>query len=114
MEVVAVAFDGHNVYWSSQENGQERIMKSKEDGSKKEIIVSAGLMQPEDMAWDWVTRKIYFTDSGKKTVSACTDDGHWCTVLVNTVTDNPHGIVVVPQEGYVWLQLSTLISNEVV
>jgi len=53
----------------------QRIVKSKEDGSKKEIIVSAGLTQPEDMAWDWVTRKLYFTDSGKKALALRMDTG---------------------------------------
>ncbi|XP_059473039.1 vitellogenin receptor isoform X2 [Neocloeon triangulifer] len=98
-QVVAVAFDGHNIFWSTLENGQEKIMKSREDGSKKEVIVNSGLGQPENMAWDWVSKKLYFTDSRTKTVSVCTDDGHWCFVLVNTITDAPHGIVVVPQEG---------------
>jgi DNA-binding beta-propeller fold protein YncE len=98
-DVTAVAFDGRYVYWSSQENGQERIMRSREDGSKKEVIVSSGLERPTDMAWDWVTRTLYITDSGSKTVSACTEDGHFCSVMVNAVSDSPHGIVVIPQEG---------------
>jgi hypothetical protein len=97
--VTGVAFDGRYVYWSSQENGLERIMRSREDGRSKEVIVSSGLDHPMDMAWDWVTRTLYFTDSGTKTVAACTEDGHSCSVLVNAISDIPHGIVVVPQEG---------------
>jgi hypothetical protein len=99
-DVTGVAYDGRYVFWSSQENGLERIMRCKEkDPSKKEVIVSSGLEHPMDMAWDWVTRTLYFTDSGTKTVSACTEDGRWCSVLVNAISDIPHGIVVVPQEG---------------
>lgn len=39
---VAISLDANNVYWSDIENGNEAIIKSLEDGSQREVIVTAG------------------------------------------------------------------------
>ncbi|CAB3369363.1 Hypothetical predicted protein [Cloeon dipterum] len=97
--VAAFAFDGLYIYWSSLEDGQEMIKRNRTGSAREEEIVSSGLVKPEHLAFDWVARNLYFTDSGTKTVSACTADGHWCSVVVNTVIDMPHSLVLVPQQG---------------
>jgi low density lipoprotein receptor-related protein 5/6 len=97
--VTGVAFDGQYVYWSSLEDNEEKIMRSREDGSKKEDFVTAGIGKPEELAWDWVTKKLYFTDGSEKHVAVCSGDGHICAILVNTVTDMPRGIALAPQDG---------------
>jgi hypothetical protein len=109
--ITGVMFNGHHVYWSTLDEGEERIMKSLDDGTEKEAVVSAGVGMPEDLTWDWVTKKVYFTDSLYKHVAACTEDGNSCTILVNTVTDKPRGIVVVPQDGLVLVR--ALFSNKI-
>lgn len=41
-QAVAISLDANNVYWSDIENGNEAIIKSLEDGSQREVIVTAG------------------------------------------------------------------------
>ncbi|KAF4521568.1 hypothetical protein B566_EDAN001288 [Ephemera danica] len=99
--VMGVIFTGRYVYWSTLEAGDERIMRSAEDGTGKEAIVTTGLGAPEDIAWDWVTETLYFTDSLYKHVAACMADGRYCTIIVRT-KNTPCGIVVVPQIGMMY------------
>lgn len=39
---VAVSLDANYIYWSDIENGNEAIIKSLEDGSQREVIVTTG------------------------------------------------------------------------
>jgi hypothetical protein len=57
------------------------------------------LYQPEDVALDWVTGNIYFTDYEAKHIGVCTNNGSFCTVLVNKGIDKPRGVVVLPTDG---------------
>jgi hypothetical protein len=58
-----------------------------------------GIYQPEDLAVDWVTGNIYFTDAGAQHIGVCTNNGSFCTVLVNKDMDKPRGIILLPAEG---------------
>lgn len=40
--VVAVSLDANYVYWSDIQDGNEAIIRSLEDGSKQEVIVTTG------------------------------------------------------------------------
>jgi hypothetical protein len=37
---------------------------------------------PEDIAVDWLTKNIYFTDSSRNHIAVCTNDGYYCTELI--------------------------------
>jgi hypothetical protein len=58
-----------------------------------------GLYQPEDLAVDWVTGNIYFTDSEAKRIGVCTNNGSACSILVDKYMDKPRAIVLLPTEG---------------
>jgi hypothetical protein len=58
-----------------------------------------GLYKPEDLAVDWVTGNIYFTDVDAQHIGVCTNNGSFCTVLINKDIDKPRGIVLLPTEG---------------
>ncbi|XP_014204223.1 vitellogenin receptor [Copidosoma floridanum] len=97
--VVGVSLDSHFVYWSDIQLGDEAIFRSLEDGSKREVLVTAGLGCPEDIAVDWITGNIYFTDSMYKHIGVCSNDGTYCTVIITEATEKPRGIALMPSNG---------------
>ncbi|XP_065166985.1 vitellogenin receptor Yl-like [Atheta coriaria] len=98
-QVVGVNFDGHHVYWTDIHVEHESLVRSLEDGSERELLVTAGLGAPEDLAVDWITGNIYFTDSEMQHLGVCTNDGSVCTVLVNKDIDKPRAIALHPSDG---------------
>ncbi|XP_014250447.1 vitellogenin receptor [Cimex lectularius] len=84
----AVAYDGHSLYWSSMKsNGHSSIIRSNEFGLEKEVVVTSGLLMIEDLSVDWITRNIYFSDSGKKHIGVCSNDGINCLPIISNVTN---------------------------
>lgn len=70
------------------------------NGSKNEVVLPAGLEQPEDLAIDWLTGNIYFTDAMRDHIAVCTGNGSFCTQLVHSAAmDKPRGIVLHPTES---------------
>ena len=58
-----------------------------------------GIYEPEDLAVDWVTGNIYFTDVEAKHIGVCTNNGSSCAVIVNADIDKPRAIALIPTEG---------------
>ena len=68
--------------------------------SKSEVIVSTGLVRPEGLAVDWLTEKIYWTDSYNKFIEVANIDGSQRHILFSkTNLDEPICIVVDPIHG---------------
>ncbi|XP_063994465.1 vitellogenin receptor-like [Diachasmimorpha longicaudata] len=97
--VVAVSLDATYIYWSDIKTGDEAIFRAFEDGQKAEVIVSAGLGVPEEIAVDWITGNIYFTDSLYKRIGVCTNSGSHCAVIITEDTDKPRGLALHPATG---------------
>lgn len=98
-QVIGVTYDGHYIYWTDIALNTESIMKAKEDGTQIEVLLTAGLSSPEDIAIDWLTGNLYFTDRQYMHVAVCSNDGNHCTSLVNQDIHQPRGIALYPQEG---------------
>nr|CAJ19121.1 vitellogenin receptor [Blattella germanica] len=96
---VGISYDRGHVYWTDLMFGEEAIVRSSEDGSHVETLVTAGLYEPEDLMVDWVTENIYFTDAEAKHIGVCSNNGSMCTVLVNEDIDKPRAIALLPTEG---------------
>ena len=56
---------------------------------------------PDGLAIDWITEKLYWTDSGLKTIEVCQLDGKHRKVLYYDMIDAPRGIALDPRNGYV-------------
>lgn len=83
------------VYWS--DITAKAIYSSKYDGADKKIFISDDIISPEGVAVDWVSRRIYWTDSAKDTIEvASIDNPKIRSVLINKYLVNPRGIVVDP------------------
>ncbi|XP_075234347.1 putative vitellogenin receptor yl isoform X2 [Lycorma delicatula] len=101
--VVGVAYDGNHLYWTEVQRGEEAIIRSEKKGTSMEVIVSAGLGIPEDLAIDWVTNNLYFTDSKYQRIGICVTDGSSvCTVIHARNLDKPRGIALHPAEGLMY------------
>nr|XP_034189705.1 vitellogenin receptor isoform X1 [Osmia lignaria] len=99
---VAVSQDANYVYWSDVKDGDEAIIKSSDDGSQQEVIVTTGLNTPRDLAVDWVTGNIYFTDSGYMHIGVCSNDGSYCTILIKEQHYTPKGLALLPSKGIMY------------
>ncbi|KAL0278971.1 UNVERIFIED_CONTAM: hypothetical protein PYX00_000631 [Menopon gallinae] len=98
-DVIGVSHNGHHVYWTSINHGEVSIIRATESGSDMEVLVNSGLGVPEDLAVDYVTNNIYFTDTRKKHIGVCSENGKVCAVLNNEDIDKPRGIALYPQKG---------------
>jgi len=72
--------------------------KSAIDG-KPTIILKQGI-NPEGIAYDWVSKKIYWTDSSNKSIYAMNLDGSQIVDIVHV--DRPRALVLDPCAGYLY------------
>uniref|UniRef100_A0A182IR31 Uncharacterized protein n=1 Tax=Anopheles atroparvus TaxID=41427 RepID=A0A182IR31_ANOAO len=101
-QVIGVAYDGSHVYWTDIAHKTESIERALEDGSKRELLLTAGLISPEDIALDWLTGNIYFSDSGQMHIAVCTNDGYHCKAIIQDQLHKPRGIALLPQNGSIF------------
>lgn len=76
-------------------------MDSAEDLSSHDIIISNDIEAPEGVAYDWIHRNLYWTDSIRSTVSVVTADGHRRKTLFQQGLSKPRAIVVDPHSKLV-------------
>lgn len=54
---------------------------------------------PEDIAVDWITGNLYFSDAMYMHIAVCSNDGKHCTSLITQNVERPRSIALYPQEG---------------
>lgn len=97
--VVGIASDGKNIYWTDLDRHEEKIVRSREDGSHMETLLTAGLAFPEDIAIDWLTGNLYFSDRNISHIAVCSNDGKNCLSLISDDVDLPRSIVLYAHQG---------------
>lgn len=101
-------------YWTDVRSSS--IRSSKYDGTQRRPTTSQGTMGfPEDVAVDWVSKNVYWTDSANDIVSvASIKDGKQRTVVEEGLV-NPRGIAVHPGFGLLfwsdWNRLAPKIES---
>lgn len=74
-----------------------RIMSAKYDGSDVRPFITENIKEVEGIAIDHVSRRIYWTDSGKHTIEvASLDNPSLRAVIVHKNLINPRGIAIDP------------------
>uniref|UniRef100_A0A182JZY0 EGF-like domain-containing protein n=1 Tax=Anopheles christyi TaxID=43041 RepID=A0A182JZY0_9DIPT len=101
-QVIGVSYDGMHVYWTDISHKTESIERSLEDGSERVQLLTAGLISPEDIALDWLTGNIYFSDSGQMHIAVCSSDGYHCKAIVQDELHKPRGLALLPQNGTIF------------
>lgn len=83
------------VYWS--DISATCIYSSNYDGTDKRIFTCDDIISPEGLTVDWISRRLYWTDSSKDIIEvASLDDARQRAVLISKGLVNPRGIVVDP------------------
>lgn len=67
---------------------------------KTETILSKGI-NPEGIAYDWTSKKIYWTDSANNSIYSMNADGTHVVMIIQV--ERPRAIVLDPCRGYVFL-----------
>lgn len=69
-----------------------------------ENIFSVDIESPEGVAIDWISRRLYWTDSKKDTIEvAALDDPKNRAVIIKRDLVNPRGLAVDPHSRYIHL-----------
>lgn len=61
-------------------------------------MITTGLITPDGLAIDWITEKLYWTDSETNKLEVSSLDGKKRKVLYWDDIDQPRAIALVPQE----------------
>lgn len=97
--VIGITFDGRFAYWTDIQTTVESIVRARRDGSEREVLVTSGLSAPEDIAVDWITGNLYFTDRMYKHIAVCSNDGHHCAALLTVGIEQPRSLVLLPHRA---------------
>ncbi|KAJ8378481.1 hypothetical protein AAFF_G00239450 [Aldrovandia affinis] len=66
------------------------------------LDVAAPTGFPQGLALDWVHKNLYWTDSGRKSISVASADGKKSRVLIGTEPSEPRSIAVDPAQGFMY------------
>lgn len=88
-----------DIYWTDVSGG--KISKAKLDGSNETVVVS-GQSSPEGIAVDWLSRNLFWTDSGLDIIQVSMLNGTYRKTLVSEDLVNPRAIVADPNQGMIY------------
>ncbi len=91
-------FDTGNIYWSDALSDTIQRVPVK-NSPHIEVVIKDNLDQPDDIAVDWINKKLYWTDAGTKRIEVADLDGGNRLVLVQLGLVQPRAIAVHPFLG---------------
>ncbi len=65
-----------------------------------ELLISAELKNPDGIAVDWLSRNLYWTDSGMDRIEVSRLNGSSRMCIISEGLDEPRAIVLDPNAGY--------------
>lgn len=63
--------------------------------------MNTGVISPDGLACDWLTKKLYWTDGDTNRIEVATLDGKHRKVLYWDEIDQPRAVALAPMNGYV-------------
>ena len=98
-DAAAIDFDYENkiIFWTDL--GYETIKGIRLNDGHTFDIITTGIVSPDGLACDWITKKLYWADSETNRIEVSHYDGSHRTVLFWKDLDQPRAIVLVPSEG---------------
>jgi low density lipoprotein receptor-related protein 5/6 len=103
MNAVAIDYDpvAQWIYWSDSQLKQMRRMKF--DGTdvvgEAEIVISTEFEIVDGIAIDWISRNVYWTDTGMDRIEVARLNGSSRLVIVSSGLLEPRDIIVDPMRG---------------
>lgn len=95
----------HNlIYWtdSSLKTIQRAAMPTRDGESGYPDDLRIDVQQPSGLAFDWVAKVLYWTDSSRGAMYLATEDGRYRKMLFQEVRFEPVSIVVNPRNGWMY------------
>lgn len=95
--ITALDFDSatSRIYWA--DSLEKKIWSAFRNGTDKKEVFSAGLMEPESIAVDWVGRNLYWADYVMENIEVSTLDGRFRKVLITENVTSPRGLALDPR-----------------
>ncbi|XP_023813804.2 low-density lipoprotein receptor isoform X3 [Oryzias latipes] len=104
--VVALDIDvaTKEIYWSdiSLKKIYRTNIDSADDSTQHQTIIDSDVDAPEGIAYDWVHKNLYWTDSIRSTISVATADGSHRKTLFHQGLSKPRAIVVDPHSNFLY------------
>lgn len=105
LDVLVDDADTITVFWTDHQNKRvqtmdiafEHFTRSRRDTNTGAKTIISGLYEPRGLCVDWVSKRIYITDSTRILVSTLT--GNMSYTLITGQMQQPRDIVVAPSEG---------------
>lgn len=86
------------LFWADVGLEEIRSMKINDPKTSRSIVYT-GLMSPDGLAYDWLGKKLYWTDSETNRIEVSKSDGSQRKVLFWKDLDQPRAIALVPMDG---------------
>ncbi|XP_023813767.1 low-density lipoprotein receptor isoform X1 [Oryzias latipes] len=104
--VVALDIDvaTKEIYWSdiSLKKIYRTNIDSADDSTLHQTVIDSDVDAPEGIAYDWVHKNLYWTDSIRSTISVATADGSHRKTLFHQGLSKPRAIVVDPHSNFLY------------
>lgn len=96
---VAIDYDFGNQYIYFSDVSLQSIRKANFNGNSVVNIVNNNLITPDGLAFDWVAKNLYFSDTGRNVIEVCRDDGSSRRIVIDLDLDEPRALAVYPRKG---------------
>lgn len=96
----AIDFDFDNGTIYTVDDNKDAIYEVKQDGSQLNPVISTGLQRPQGIAVDWVSKNLYWTDSGTRLIEVCD------VIILYSLYENSLGTVLRIQLFFYYLGIS--------
>ncbi|XP_032221449.2 low-density lipoprotein receptor-related protein 6 isoform X2 [Nematostella vectensis] len=85
------------IYWTDERRGA--VMRASLDDSFREVIADKGIISPDGIDVDYISRNVYWTDPKRGRIEVASLDGKDRLTLTGWSPDKPGAIVLDPVEG---------------
>ena len=107
-------YQARQIFWV--DSAEKRIyrsamidLKTDKPPAPRRMLVEGRVGKTDDIAVDWVNNNLYWTDSGRQTISVTDYNGEWKADVVTENIQQPRSVEVHPKKG--WMFWSDSGSN---